>query len=332
MGCGGSKDSAPAPVAAKKEVSPALKKQCSEIVEKLDANSNGQMEYEEIQVLVKNMHPRFAEIKSTDITPKDPEMAALDGMTKTKLIEHLATTMDEGWVQAFHQFLGLSGDHDKALATKSFEPGVYKVTWDGGVRFRNSNVYVDVWDEKDDSGKVPMAQVGQTYRIRFFVKGVMGQEGQTRATEVWYGYLEWARRFIPMSFPDGRETMERVSEYDNAEQLERMAASIYDRMAGVSQSSDGVTPEVLLAYLDGAKIGYDHSKLASQLAAADANSDQLVQKEEFVNCFTQHGSISDCLWVDTHGNNTKPHHENVAALFAVESPHVIVPPSFTEQM
>merc|ERR1711907_507408 len=128
--------------------------------------------------------------------------------------------MDEGWTRAFAMLLGVLGNPDKAITQKKaeLEPGCYKVIWEGGVRFRKSNVYRDYaefypHDEAHkDKKPLPLAETGQVYRIRHFVPGfsdmVDEQGNKILLNEVMYGYLEWARLFIPMSFPDGTPTME----------------------------------------------------------------------------------------------------------------------------
>eukprot|EP00658_Telonema_sp_P-2_P036500 TRINITY_DN2638_c0_g1_i1.p1 TRINITY_DN2638_c0_g1~~TRINITY_DN2638_c0_g1_i1.p1 ORF type:complete len:370 (+),score=140.18 TRINITY_DN2638_c0_g1_i1:113-1222(+) len=329
MGCDGSKDE---PVnkgdqmgrTEQPPADPAKMKIAKEVVDGLDTNKDGVMQFEEVQVLVKNLHPKFVNKNPTEITPDVPEMQVLNGMSKDQLVNHLATTVDTNWLVAFHQFLGLSGSAD--ACNKSFEPGVYKVVWEGGVQYRKSNSYADVFFGNTGDKEVPIASTGQHYRIRHFVPGVMDAgEGGKKRTEVMYGYLEWPRLFLPMSFPDGTETLVREAEYENAEQLERMAKSLFDRILTKEQKDtkadtkpESVSADKVKAYLDAVKIGYDDAALLEKLAESDTNNDQLIDTAEFVNCFTKYGCIADCIWVDTNGAMKVPHPESVAEKFNVE--------------
>merc|ERR1712072_1428511 len=99
-------------------------------------------------------------------------------------------------------------------------------------------------------------------------------------------------------------------------------------------SKKGVTPDVLIEYLKGAKIGFNQDKLLNDLKDYDekGNKDGLIQKDEFINCFTHTQSISDCLWIDTDDFQSWPHPDKVAALFPKDSPKRIITQQQIEQM
>lgn len=111
-----------------------------------------------------------------------------------------------------------------------------------------------------------------------------------------------------------------------------MAGMIYDEMEKITNEKNGVPPEVILEYLKGAKIGYDHESLLDDLKSFDANNDGRIQKEEFLKCFTDTQSVSDCLWIDTDEYEHHPHPEAVAAFFANKSPKRVIKHEDIEQM
>lgn len=308
------------------------------------------MQAEEVQGLIKNMYPEFIDTPYQDIPLSHAKVQALDGMSKLDLVDHLVAEMDDGWVHAYAMMLGISGDADKAGAIRC-DPGIYEVIWPGGVRYRDVNRYNAVVEKRSsfkhkESEVVPRAMPGQTFRIKTFVKGELQlhDAGKDVVAEVWYGYVEWPRLFLPMSFPDGEPTLKRIAQYDGkplegneggCNQLEKMAGMIYDEMAKIQKEfSDkgGVSPEVVKQYLDGAKIGYDHESLLNDLKSFDANNDGVIQKEEFLKCFTDTQSISDCLWIDTDGFQDHPHPDAVAAFFAKQSPKRVIKREDIEQM
>lgn len=284
---------------------------CDEIVDSLDLDKNNVMSWNEIQNLVKNLHPRYSQVPTSAVEVTDPEVLRLNGMSKSDLAQYLATEVDYSWVLAYHMFLGLSGDSRAALG-KMFEPGVYEVVWMGGVRYRNSNSYSDVYEGSptESAAEMPIASVGQTYRIRFFVKGDTGDD--TEATEVWYGYLEWARLFIPMTFRDGSPALQHRAPFNDDTQLKKMAQKIFEGL-GVPADA-GVAAADVMAYLDSAHIGHDKERLRGNLLASDLNGDGKVQLKEFIDCFIKYQSISDCLWLPTKELSDRPHPSCVAHL------------------
>merc|ERR1711907_145230 len=345
MGCGGTKDEKPALTAEEERARIRAEQKrawCTKIVEALDTNHNGKMDAEEVQGLVKNMHPEFLETPIEDIPLDHPHVQALDGMSKLDLVDHLCNTMDDGWLHAYAMLLGLSGDPERAKAIE-VNPGIYEVIWPGGVRYRDSNRYNAIVEKRKsakDGSKavVGRAAPGQTFRIKHFVSGDLCiKDGSREAVaEVWYGYVEWPRLFLPMSFPDGEPTMKRIADYGDAQQLEKMAGMIYDEMEKITNEKNGVPPEVILEYLKGAKIGYDHESLLDDLKSFDVghegNNDGRIQKEEFIKCFTETHSISDCLWIDTDEYEHQPHPKVVEAFFAKNSPKRVIKHEDIEQM
>ena len=65
-------------------------------------------------------------------------------------------------VSVFHSFLGLGV---QAGQTAQPEPGVFKVVWEGGVRYRNSPNYTDIADQEQ------LALPGTEFEIADFEKG-----------------------------------------------------------------------------------------------------------------------------------------------------------------
>jgi hypothetical protein len=338
MGCGNSKDLPPVDSAAQNARYAKKRQICDKIVEALDTNHDGIMQAEEVQSLVKNIHPKFIDTPASKIELTCPEVMELDGKTKTQLAEHLCNIMDDGWVHAYAMFLGVIGDEESIRqAAADCQPGVYEVKWPGGVRFRTTNRYRDVCDKRSKGEKgsadyveeevIPRAKPGQTYRIRFFVKGDMkfdkDEAHSVQQFEVPYGYCEWPRLFLPMCFPDGEPTMQRIADYDEPAQLQKMCDMIFDEMLKTApKDATGVKAETIINYLEGAKIGYNKDKLANDLDAYDklGNGDGLIQKDEFFECFTKTQSISDCLWIDTNFYDNVPHPEAVEGYFPKDSP------------
>lgn len=138
-------------------------------------------------------------------------------------------------LHAYAMLLGLSGDPERAKAIE-VNPGIYEVIWPGGVRYRDSNRYNAIVEKRKsakDGSKavVGRAAPGQTFRIKHFVSGDLCIKDGSReavaevaqadsvgpvsitAVQVWYGYIEWPRLFLPMSFPDGEPTMKRIADY-----------------------------------------------------------------------------------------------------------------------
>ena len=114
-------------------------------------------------------------------------------------------------IQVFHQFLGLGNKSTEFAASK---PGVYTVSWFGGIRYRTEPDYQSIADEEEIA--LPQTQ----YEVREFITG---EDGVTAVAEftgliacpVWqleYAYLYWARYFLPTRFNNGEAMLTRIAE------------------------------------------------------------------------------------------------------------------------
>ena len=71
-------------------------------------------------------------------------------------------TRSDAQVSVFHSFLGLGVQAE--LSAKPI-PGVFKVVWEGGVRYRNSPNYTDIADQEQ------LALPGTEFEIAEFERG-----------------------------------------------------------------------------------------------------------------------------------------------------------------
>jgi len=289
MGCSGSKDGAKQ--GDKPTTSDAKHQKCMEIVDKLDTDNNGVMSKAELQLLVKHLYPNFINIPAANIKLDDPKIVALNGKTKAELVAHLEKTCDETWVTVFHQFLGcVEGDPpDFPECT----PGVYSVVWEGGVRYRNSPNYQDIADYEQ------LALPETEFEISHFKKGPLG---------LVYGYIHWARYWLPMSFQDGRPMLKRIGDVGTSQQLEQLAIDLFNE---IDTSKDGFASwEEITSFLHGAEIAYDEEQLKKDFEEADVDKNGQLDKQEFIDCYKRE-SIANVFCIPTKGRQNIPHPEGM---------------------
>jgi len=296
MGCGPSSNkeskkgdkTASSPAPAPKKTSEAKKKQCAEIVDKLDTDGNGRMSATELRILVKHLYPNFINTPADKIDLSHPKIQALDGKSKAELISHLDLTCDETWVSVFHQFLGCA--KDTKVDYGECQPGVYKVVWEGGVRYRRSPSYQDIADDEQ------LALPETEFEIVHFEQGTN--------MKLWYGYIHWARYWLPITFQDGRAMLERIDDVGTSKQLDQLAEDLFTEID--SDDSGQASWEEITSFLEGAKIAYDAASLKKDFEAADADQNGELNKEEFKACY-QCESISNVFCIPTKDRQDIPH-------------------------
>jgi len=297
MGCGGSKadskdpDNKPLPGSVQDtgftQASAIKKKQCEDIVDHLDSSNDGILQADELQLLVKHLYPNFINVCVKDIPLDNEKIKALDGKTKEELVEHLNNTCDDTWVNVFHQFIG-KGD-TKPGVFDPCEPGVYSVCWEGGVRYRHTPNYQDIVDAEQ------LALPDTHFDIEHFGKGKLG---------LIYGYIHWARYWVPITFQDGRPMLKRVGPNGSSEQLKKLAEDLFSE---IDVGRDGFAQwDEIVSFLDGAEIAYDNAALKIAFKRADANGDEKLDLAEFIELYKGE-AIANVFCIPTQGRQHIPH-------------------------
>jgi len=260
-------------------------KQCREIVSALDESHDGILQASELRKLVKHLYPEFINVSEADISEKHPRIKPLANKTTEQMVTVLYETCDSTWVSVFHSFLGLGVQAE--LSAKPI-PGVFKVVWEGGVRYRNSPNYTDIADQEQ------LALPGTEFEIAEFERG-----GEANS-KLWYGYINWADYYIPVTFQDGKPMLERIGEPGSSLQLRQLATDLFRTMD--ADGNEGVDMLEITNFLDGAQIGYDPELLVEKFKACDKNGDNLLQLTEFIECYN-HGVISNVFCIPTYNKN-----------------------------
>ena len=66
----------------------------------MDSSGDGDMQQDELQILVKHLDPAFINVPTNQIQIQDPKIKALIGRESEALVEYLSNTYEENWVRA----------------------------------------------------------------------------------------------------------------------------------------------------------------------------------------------------------------------------------------
>lgn len=266
----------------------AKMKLCREIVHKLDSTSDGVMQQDELKIIVKHLDPTFINVPTNQIQIEDPKLKALIGKETEALVLHLSDTYDGHWIQVFHQFLGLGNKSTEFAASK---PGVYTVSWFGGIRYRTEPDYQSIADEEEIA--LPQTQ----YEVREFITGEDGLE---------YAYLYWARYFLPTRFNHGEAMLTRIAEPSTPAQVSDLARDLFREIA----ENEPVGWEQITNFLDGADIAYNKVALRNDFKRSGTSNEGTLGLDEFIAA-VKRGAISDILCIPTRNRQTIPHYPGV---------------------
>jgi len=186
-------------------------KLCREIVSHFDANGDGIMQAEELRLLVKHLDPEMLHIPQREISLGDQKIKTLQDKPAEQLVQYLSATYDEPKVRMLHQFLGLTARAQ--CSGSAAEPGVYRVVWSEGIRYRYSPSLQDIVDGSgldpeellEPDTEVPIAEI------------VVGQDKRE------YGHVSNTAFYLPIRFDSGEPMMDRVA--DLPEDFELMSYS-----------------------------------------------------------------------------------------------------------
>ena len=171
-------------------LSQALDSICLEIVEALENSAQGRLGPKQLKLLVKNLDPKWTD-KPVDDMPDDC-IKRMRGMSKVEVAHYIQYLYDEEWIRMYHQIKGLApveSTIDPSL------PGIFKVTYSGGVRYRCSA------NSEDTSEGI--AEPEDRVSMTRFQHDSNGRE---------FGYVQENKLWLPTHLNDGCALLDRIGD------------------------------------------------------------------------------------------------------------------------
>jgi len=171
-------------------LSQALDRICLEIVEALENSAQGRLGPKQLKLLVKHLDPKWSDEPVDDIP--DDCINKMRGMSKIALAHYIQSLYDEEWIRMYHQIKGLAPVESTIDPSV---PGIFEVTYLGGVRYRCSANSEDTSEE--------IAEPEDRFSMTRFQQDSNGRE---------FGYVQENKLWLPTHLSDGCALLDRIGD------------------------------------------------------------------------------------------------------------------------